>query len=809
MKGLFAATLLLIGLAGNVLGASPEHSYYSRSSFLLAPSSSYRDGLLGFANPANLAFLKNPELRFHWSSEGVDAGSFGNWGAFAVAPMPILGVSILHSEYGEFSVTDYHLSMGAGNPSQSMGLGFSWSSGDDDAVGRERLLTLGMVSRPCRYFSLGLVGNMSVESKWSEVVAEVGLRPLAMPLVTLFADGALERDDKLKDAPWSAGLAVEPLAGVSMVGRYFEDESFTLGLAFNFAVEGLTAQARYDDQQKLSRYTYSVRVGGPQPSFLPGLTDRGKRFVPMTMKGVVDYNKYVYFDDGTLRLMDLLRTIQNAAEDPRVAAIVMNLSGMRIREEHAWEIREELRKARQAGLTVIIFIDTPGMCQYHLASVADHIVIDPEGWLILPGFVLGRTYVKGTLEKLGLGFDEWRLFKYKSAGERYSRDHMSDADREQFKAYNDDRYELVRQDVCEARGLSVADFDGMVDDSAIILAHRAVESGLVDTLARWSDKEAVIKNLIGRPLGGIAADDLFANAIPSREWGSKPKVAVVYGLGACAMDEGIRARWLEGVFKRLAGAPAVKAVVFRVDSPGGEGLASDLVAQALRECAERKPVIVSQGQVAGSGGYWISMYGDTILAGPNTVTGSIGVWGGWIYDKGFSEKTGLSSDHVRRGKHADIFFGPRVPILNVQLPGRNLTPEERGIIERIIMEHYDAFTQKVADGRDMSVDSIRQIAEGRFYSGVEGKKIGLVDDIGGLMAALVIARQKARLSPEREVDILEIPDSKGLFRMPRVSPGIPISIEQAELYEYLKLYSKNPWLPLPMLLPGTYPGLDQ
>jgi protease-4 len=427
----------------------------------------------------------------------------------------------------------------------------------------------------------------------------------------------------------------------------------------------------------------------------------------------------------------------------------------------------------------------------------------------LIGYALGRTYLKGTLEKLGLGFDEWRFFKYKSALEALSRDSMSEADREQLQDYVDDWYELVRSEVREARKFTPEKFDEIIDEEVYYMADKALEIGLVDTLARWSAIDNIIKSVTGGKKRGLSAKKLLANALPQRSWGTAPKIAVVYGLGVCALDEGIKARWLEKVFLGLSKNKAVKAVVFRVDSPGGDGMASDMVAEALKKCSESKPVIISQGQVAGSGGYWISMYGDTIVAGPNTVTGSIGVIGGWLYDKGFSAKLGMTSDLVKRGKHADIGRGVTLPLLGLQIPARNLTPEERTKVENAIKQFYEIFVKKVAQGRNMSEDAVKAIAEGHVYSGTEGKEIGLVDEIGGLFDAIAIAKHTAGLKPDEEVQIVEIPKNKGFFNLREKLSPIHIETREDPVIQFIKMLSERPGQPLPLILPGTYPAVEQ
>jgi len=784
----------------------PLPDYYSRNNFLMAPAGVFQERLLGFTNPANLALLQASETRFSWSTDGTDATSFNDWGIFT--GVRGLGFGALRQHLGDLKATDYRISTAFGSSALAFGLAYGWSTGDVNALGRERLLTTGSLVRPCRYLSLGMIGNFSLESSAREGIAEIGIRPFGTPQLTLFADAALQKNMQLADAPWSAGATLQVVSGIHLVGRLFENETFTAGLTVNFGGTGIGSQAHFDTDQNRAYNSYMVRAGGMQPSVFPTLFAKKKSYVPLNLKGRVDYHKYVLFDRDTHRLLDILNDIRAAVEDDRVGAIALNLSSMHVLPEHAWEIREELKKARQVGKKVIVFIDNAGMTTYHLASVADKIVMDPEGTIMLEGYVLGRTYLKGTLERLGLGFDEWRFFKYKSALEGYSRDKMSDADREQFQNFVDDWYELARAEVCEGRRFTPEKFDRLVDEEIFFLPDMALNAGLVDTLARWSAIDKVIKNLTGQSLRGMATKNLMANALPPQEWGEQPKIAVIYGLGVCAMDEGIKARWLERVFLKVAETPSIKAVVFRVDSPGGDGMASDLVAEALKKCSARKPVIISQGQVAGSGGYWISMYGDTIVAGPNTVTGSIGVIGGWLYDKGLTGILGMTSDHVKRGAHAELGFGVTLPFIGAQIPARNLTTEERAKVEELFMKFYEGFVQKVAKGRNKPVEEIKKIAEGHFYSGIDGKSIGLVDEIGGLLTALAIAQHRAGLKPDQEVKIVEIPQYKGLFNFsPKISP-IATNLENDPVVQYIKMVSARHGQPLPMLLPGTYPTIE-
>jgi protease-4 len=285
------------------------------------------------------------------------------------------------------------------------------------------------------------------------------------------------------------------------------------------------------------------------------------------------------------------------------------------------------------------------------------------------------------------------------------------------------------------------------------------------------------------------------------KWGEPPRIALIYALGVCAMDEGIKARSLVNDVEAAANDSRIKAIVLRVDSPGGDGMASDYIAEAMKRAKSKKPVIVSQGYVAGSGGYWLSMYADTIVAAPSTITGSIGVIGGWMYNKDLKEKLGFSTDHVQVGTHADLGFGFKLPFVGGGLPDRNLTEQERSVAERAIKTYYADFVKKVAEGRNTTSEKIEPLAQGRFYSGTEGKNVGLVDVLGGLEDAIRIARQKARISDDQEVTIVEMP-RPGLFDFSGLLPrllGVEQPAPEDPLMGQLKFRLEHNGEPLPIM----------
>ena len=450
---------------------------------------------------------------------------------------------------------------------------------------------------------------------------------------------------------------------------------------------------------------------------------------------------------------------------------------------------------------MVVYIDHCGITGYHLASVADYIVMDPHGTIYLTGFALGRAYWKGTLEKLGIGVEEIRFAAYKSAMETYTREEMSEADREQYQRWVDVAYEFVREEIMTARGLPKVHYELLVNKVGLVDPETARKYNLVDAVGRWDEIYKYIEEAEGKKRPLINPAQMPVRNEPYDDyWGEPPQVAVIYALGVCDLETGIGARRLAAEIRRAAENRRVKAIVLRVDSPGGSAQAADLVAAAVREAGQKKPVIVSQGEVAASGGYWLSMYGDTILAAPHTMTGSIGVITGWFYDKGFKDKIGLSTDLVKRGHFADFGYGIWLPFVNISLADRPLREEEYKILETRSAKVYEEFLRKVAEGRGMEYEKVKSYAGGRVWSGQDSAGIGLIDGLGGLADAIWLAKEKAGLAPGEKVRIVEYP-AMGWFSSAALMQRVT-GIEEAgtdPLLEIIKFRTRHNGEPLPLL----------
>jgi protease-4 len=765
-------------------GTSNIPSYYRQLDFDLTSPGTWATAVGGYANPGVYPMMPGGEAQFFWTAKNQDILSgWRRWGLFLGGENAGFGTE--YNQYpnpngdGMISVTDYRLALSGGNKAASLGFAFGWSGKDGDLLGRTRVIQVGTVQRWSPYLSFGATGIFSTEQRDQTGLFDLSVRPLADERLALFGDFELPRGVSLKDAPWSAGAMVEWPAGLRLVGRYYENETWSLGIVYSFGGAmntghlRLSGNPRFDTESDVAYTNWGLRLGYPERGFIGEYFQRDRHYMTMSLKGPVVHTRYKYFDRGRT-LTSLLKSIDDAKNDPRIKGVAINLSGIRISKGNAWEVRQSLASLRDSGKHVVLYFDEANMTTYHLASVADRVVMDPEGILLMPGYVLGRTYLAGTLEKLGLGFDEWRFLKYKSAAETYSRTSMSEADREQRQALVDGYYDTMRADVTKSRGVSPETFDRWVDDFTLILPSVAKREGIVDDIARWDDIRDVVTGLEGQPKNFVGPGSAAGTFYKSQRWGEPPRIAVVYALGECAMDKGIRARQLEKLILGLRNNWYVKAVVLRVNSPGGSALASDLVAEAIQKCSRVKPVIVSQGDVAASGGYWISMYGDEIVAQPTTITGSIGVIGGWVWNKGFAEKLGLDADFVKRGEHADLLFGPKLPLIGLGVPHRPLSQGERDQIIAEMDTLYQGFVTKVSRGRGMEREAVAKIAQGRVWTGDEGKDVGLVDTIGGLSTAIEIAREKAGIGPDEEIKIMDFSE-KGLFDISDLKPDmIPI-----------------------------------
>ncbi len=762
---------------------TPLRDYHNGSDYLPQTPSVTGGAVSAFFNPAAWVTGDRREFALWWNSQNLRDNAVDDWG---LSFGRNLGFALNSDVYWDGAttrrVTDYQLGLAVGGRTGSVGLAYRWPSGDKEPIGRRSAFVLGAIARPSPYYTFGLAGAWANGSSAAQGIFDLGIRPLADDRLTFFGDFTLSNDEKLSDGRWGGGVDIRPVKGLHLGVKFrdadlIDDEEYRVTYSFGvvFGAASFHVLPSYTKGGERMHNDYLLRFN---PSFPPlpvsaASLSRSPRYVAVSLENKrLTYQKFRYGDKQRVAWLDLARYLDAIAADGDVDGILLNLAGFATRPSLAWELRQKLQAMQDNGKELFVHGDRLDMLTYYLASVADHLSLDPQGELVLPGVALQRTYMKGTLEKVGIGFQEFRHFTHKSAMEVFSRDSMSEADREQRMRIVDVVYEALRTGVSEGRDLAHSQFDATIDDDVILTATTALNRGLVDQVTRWDDLSKWLNQEKGGKVGG-GPNERYLRDYRERVWARLPAVAVVYTVGECAMDSGIKGRATSKHLESLARDRNVVAVVLRADSPGGDPLPSDLVAEGIRKLkAAGKPVIVSQGDVAASGGYWISMDGTRILTTPMTITGSIGVIGGWFWDDGLGEKLGLTTDGVQRGAHADLFAGMGLPFVGGSIPRRPLDDGELQQAEALIVELYDGFVQHVAVSRNLPEARIRELGEGRVWMGGDALENGLVDDFGTLQDAIAQAKELAGIAPDREIAVTEYPP-RPLFDWGTFGPRLP------------------------------------
>lgn len=461
-----------------------------------------------------------------------------------------------------------------------------------------------------------------------------------------------------------------------------------------------------------------------------------------------------------LPLFRALRAIEAAKDDPRIEGIYLRMNGQGGMAGTALleELREAVADFRQSGKFVVAYNETYSQGQYYLASVADRIYLQPEGMIDWSGLSFNTMFFKGLLDKLDLKAEVFRptACKYKSAVEPYILTRMSDANRIQMQRLVNSMWSTIAGTVAEARGIGMEKLNRLADELRVSLPEEALEQGFVDSLLYEDQVEAVFDELgVERGYDGkhrfVTLGEYASQVSGDLKNISADRVAILYADGQIVDGEGygneIYGNTLAAKVAALRVDAKVKAVVLRVNSPGGSALASDVIWREIELLRAEKPVVVSMGSYAASGGYYISCPADAIVADRLTLTGSIGVFGMFLDTReALKNKLGITVDGVKSNASAD--FASTSP----------LTPVQRAMIMRGVDKVYETFTTYVSEGRNLPLERVLEIAQGRVWSGEDALRIGLVDAVGGLRTALAVAVDKAGLGDNyRITEVVEEP----------------------------------------------------
>lgn len=505
--------------------------------------------------------------------------------------------------------------------------------------------------------------------------------------------------------------------------------------------------------------------------------------------------------EPVMSVESILHVIRKAKIDERIKGIILQPIFASMGLAKIEEIRDALLDFKTTDKPVYAFIEFAGDKEYLLASVADSIFGVSKGVLLANGFASTPMFLKGTLGKLGIEFESVAIGKYKNAPDMFTREEMSDAQREVINSLLDDIYSRYISTLAQARGISESRMYQLIDQGFFTL-DKAKEAGLLDSLMYYNQFKEFLKNKYTKRLRFVSFKRY--RKIPMSKLGvkAKEKIAVVYGVGTIVSggedqfgEEGlITSEGMVNSIRRVADDNSIKAIILRIDSPGGSGTASDIIWKEVVKAKEKKPVIVSVSDVAASGGYYISMPADSIIAHPYSIVGSIGIF----FMKGILaklyNKIGANVEEIKRGKNADILSELK-----------RLTPDQRTIIRKFLFDFYKDFVAKVAEGRNMSYDEVDNIAQGRVWTGKQGLENGLIDKLGDFYTAIDMAKKMAGIPVEDYVRLVIYPKQKTLLEKlfsGSLMASVNNPIEHLDYFDKLPLIIKNIIVALPYFRPA-------
>eukprot|EP00884_Botryococcus_braunii_P012891 jgi/Botrbrau1/21602/Bobra.43_1s0010.2 len=457
------------------------------------------------------------------------------------------------------------------------------------------------------------------------------------------------------------------------------------------------------------------------------------------------------FGDGK-SIAQITSSLQKAALDYRIEGIFLKISPLSVGWAKLQEIAKYIAYFRASGKWSIAFFDRGGEKEYFLASCCAEVFVPPSGNLFLRGLAVQGTFLRGVFEKVGVEPQIKRIGKYKSAGDQLLRKDMSDAQREQLTALLDDFYSGFVEHVANVRGKSVAEVEEMLNKGLYKMEDYRT-GGWVTDLKYDDEVQDLLRERTGGKDDDVQAVALKKYAFVSRSafglYGNK-KIAVLRASGAIVGGQGfgdgtITADKIVDQLRSLAKNKRIAAVVLRVDSPGGDALASDIMWREIQKLREKKPVIASMSDVAASGGYYMAMACEKIVAERLTITGSIGVVTGKFNLQDLYQRVGYAKTFISKGKYAELL-----------VDNRPFSDEELQLFDQNAEYAYETFRNKAAESRKMSVESMQDVAQGRVWSGQRALAVGLVDAIGGLPRAVQLARTAANIDPNEDVSVVEV-----------------------------------------------------
>ena len=691
------------------------------------------DALATFFNPAGLGTGHGLNLYYlrTYQSDWIGDDAF-----FLAVPGAGFGMEFVTAD-ADIDFTRYTLSGGRhlGN-GLYWGTNYSWMNSDDKGYDKFRSFSLGLMYRR-RYFSIGAMARdlnrptLLAEKLGRTYELGLALRPGTWR-TTLSID--MQKTQGVEGLDFRYALEVRPIRELMLRGAVNNDLSFDLRFGINIGNWGFGTDNAFDQNREAQTGVGYFHFSNT-PITKPLL--RRRMFLDLSMRSLKEVLPIAKWDDD-------------------IAGVLIRINGSEYGIAQLQEMSDAILSFRESGRIVLCYLSNCSTGDYIVASTCDGILIHPSAEVRLIGLRTERSFYKGALDMIGVRADLEHIGKYKSTSEAFTKREMSEAQREIQNIILDDLYEQLVDVISDGRGWSHEGVKKRID-AGPYTARQALAAELVDRLVYEDELLEVVTELMGDHTDLVSLSEYAKSGLYPQDWQTpQPKVAIVEAQGLMLTGDSfidpilgtqvMGADTIARVIRDVKDDNNIKAVVLRIDSGGGLVAAADTIWRELVRLTEVKPLVVSMGDVAASGGYYIAAPADTIVAEPGTITGSIGVISGKYSFKGLYEKLGIHKEILKRGKHADFYtdYG-------------DYPPEEQTIVQKQAQEIYDDFIKKVALGRtNLTVEDVDKLGQGRIWSGRQARENGLVDQLGGLDLAIAIALQLAGLE-KKPFEIVQFP----------------------------------------------------
>jgi protease-4 len=668
------------------------------------------DALANLTNPGGLSF--RPDLNFYYLFESNTLKAHKNH--TILAQLGNIGIGYLDLKKWRFSLSQKLFN--------NVGLGVSFTYG-----AQKNFWNLGLMARPRKFLSAGVVMESISKNTKPQYLLGLGIRPFS-DRITFTVDLNTRKLTNL-----TLGVETELLNGIELNGRYPFDQNFSLKLGISQGKLGLGTFYQKQLENFSPSFSSYFRIS---KNLRRKLIRSPQRFLELTLTGKITEEKSSFSLLGSnvsYTTYELLTLLHRAQTDPEIQGIILKLYTPQMSLPVVQELKSLLDKLKNAQKKIITYAHNLSTLDYYLVCNAHKIIIHPLGEVAIPGVIARATLLKNALDKLGLEVEYERIGRYKNAPEYLTEESLSIETQEVLNNLLDNFYQDIVETFAQGRNKSQEEIEEIINEG-FFSAPAAKNRGLIDELCYEDELDSIITKLFGKY--SKISQGQYKKEKPHRYlWDEPQKFALVYISGEITTgksttnpltgSQSCGAQTIAHLIRKAKTDNEIKAIILRIDSPGGDGFASDLIWREIMLAKKTKPVIISMAQVAASGGYYIAIAADKIFALPATITGSIGVFSMKLVTTGLYEKLGIKEIILKRGEHADMYSN-----------NRKFTDEERTLLKEQLQRFYDQFLAKVSRGRNLSKAYVDSVGQGKIWLGKDAVNLKLVDFLGGIFDAV-------------------------------------------------------------------------